>query len=190
MAAYTNPSVLVSDEELEAKIGDPNTVIIEVDEDTSLYGKGHIPGALAWSWKNDLHDGLRREFINQKQLAALLAKSGVGGDDTVVLYAGNVGLAQGVGTLVEAARQPAAKEVNFLVVGSGAASEDLRSAAKTHPNLRYLPFQPRAHVPDLYASADVGLNRERAAAPVLYVISSLSVRNCRYSRTIRCRRSS
>ncbi|TMK45060.1 MAG: sulfurtransferase [Actinobacteria bacterium] len=89
MAEYVNPDVLISDEELEAKLGDPSIRVIEVDEDTSLYGKGHIPGAIAWNWKTELHDPLRRDFIDQKQLAALLKKSGVGSDTTVVLYAGN-----------------------------------------------------------------------------------------------------
>jgi thiosulfate/3-mercaptopyruvate sulfurtransferase len=89
MAEYVNPDVLISDEELESKLGDPSIRVIEVDEDTSLYGKGHIPGAIAWNWKTELHDPLRREFIDQKQLASLLKKSGVGPDTTVVLYAGN-----------------------------------------------------------------------------------------------------
>ncbi len=89
MAEYVNPGVLISDEELEAKLGDPSIRVVEVDEDTSLYGKGHIPGAIAWNWKTELHDPLRRDFIDQKQLAALLKKSGVGADTTVVLYAGN-----------------------------------------------------------------------------------------------------
>ena len=89
MAEYVNPGVLISDAELEARLGDPSIRIVEVDEDTSLYGKGHIPGAIAWNWKTELHDPLRRDFIDQKQLAALLKKSGVGADTTVVLYAGN-----------------------------------------------------------------------------------------------------
>jgi thiosulfate/3-mercaptopyruvate sulfurtransferase len=89
MAEYVNPDVLISDEELEAKLNDPSIRVIEVDEDTTLYNKGHIPGAIAWNWKTELHDPLRREFIDQKQLASLLKKSGVGPDTTVVLYAGN-----------------------------------------------------------------------------------------------------
>src|SRR6266702_7656797 len=89
MTEYVNPDVLVSDEELESRLSDPSLRVVEVDEDTSLYGKGHIPGAIAWNWKVDLHDPLRREFINQGQLAALLKRSGVGPDTTVVLYAGN-----------------------------------------------------------------------------------------------------
>ncbi|GAC1364666.1 MAG: sulfurtransferase [Actinomycetota bacterium] len=89
MADYVHPEVLISDEELEAKLGDPNVVVVEVDEDSTLYHKGHIPGAIGWGWKTDLHEPLRREFVDQKGLAALLAKSGIGADDTVVLYAGN-----------------------------------------------------------------------------------------------------
>jgi thiosulfate/3-mercaptopyruvate sulfurtransferase len=89
MAEYANPDVLISDAELEARLGDPNIVVVEVDEDTTLYAKGHIPGAIAWNWKADLHDPLRRDFINQAQLADLLKRSGIGADTTVVLYAGN-----------------------------------------------------------------------------------------------------
>jgi thiosulfate/3-mercaptopyruvate sulfurtransferase len=89
MADYANPDVLLSDTELESRLGDPNLRIVEVDEDTSLYGKGHIPGAIAWNWKTDLHDPLRRDFVNQKQLSELLSRSGIGPDTTVVLYAGN-----------------------------------------------------------------------------------------------------
>jgi thiosulfate/3-mercaptopyruvate sulfurtransferase len=82
-------SVLVETDELEPKLGDPNIRIVEVDEDTSLYEKGHIPGAIAWNWKKDFYDQPRREFIDEKQLEALLERSGVGADTTVILYAGN-----------------------------------------------------------------------------------------------------
>src|SRR5437667_383570 len=56
MAEYVNPDVLISDEELEAKLGDPSIQVIEVDEDTTLYGKGHLPGAIAWNWKPELQE--------------------------------------------------------------------------------------------------------------------------------------
>jgi len=88
MAEYAN-DVLISTEELESKLGDPNLVLVEVDEDTTLYKKGHIPGAVSWDWSKDLHDPLRREFADEKQVAALLARSGIGADQTAVLYAGN-----------------------------------------------------------------------------------------------------
>jgi len=88
MAEYAN-DVLVDVEELESKLGDPSLVVVEIDEDTTLYQKGHIPGAVSWDWSKDLHDPLRREFADEKQVAALLERSGIGADQTAVLYAGN-----------------------------------------------------------------------------------------------------
>ncbi|MBW3591568.1 MAG: sulfurtransferase [Actinobacteria bacterium] len=84
-----NKDVLIETDELADKLDDESLVIVEVDEDTSLYEKGHIPGAIAWDWTRDLHDPLRREFVDGKQLQALLTRSGVNDGDTVVLYAGN-----------------------------------------------------------------------------------------------------
>ncbi|MEO7804930.1 MAG: sulfurtransferase [Actinomycetota bacterium] len=81
--------VLIEADELETKLGDPKIQVIEVDEDTTLFDKGHIPGAIAWDWSSDLHDPLRREFIGEQALGNLLERSGVGNDTTVVLYAGN-----------------------------------------------------------------------------------------------------
>jgi thiosulfate/3-mercaptopyruvate sulfurtransferase len=81
--------VLVETDELAATLGDPAIRVVEVDEDTTLYEKGHIPGAVAWNWKTELHDPLRREFIGERELEDLLARSGVGEDTTVVLYGGN-----------------------------------------------------------------------------------------------------
>ncbi|MGH2689691.1 MAG: sulfurtransferase [Actinomycetota bacterium] len=82
-------AVLIETDELESRLDDPSLRIVEVDEDTSLYEKGHLPGAIAWNWKKDFYDQPRREFIDEKQLANLLERSGVGADTTVVLYAGN-----------------------------------------------------------------------------------------------------
>ena len=81
--------VLVTVDELEGLIGDEGFRIIEVDEDTTLYEKGHIAGAIAWDWVTDLHEPLRREFIDEDALKDLLAASGVGVETTVVLYSGN-----------------------------------------------------------------------------------------------------
>lgn len=86
--SYAN-DVLIEADELEAILGDPQIRVIEVDEDTTLFEKGHIPGAVSWDWSLDLHDPLRREFISEQALENLLERSGVGNDMTVVLYAGN-----------------------------------------------------------------------------------------------------
>ncbi len=81
--------VLVDADWVEAHIDDPSTVIVEVDEDTSAYDKGHIAGAVRIDWKADLQDPVRRDFVSKSQFEALLSAKGIGNDHTVVLYGGN-----------------------------------------------------------------------------------------------------
>lgn len=81
--------VLVSTDWVAEHLDDPAYRLVEVDEDTEAYAGGHIRGAIAWHWKEDLHDALQRQFVSQEELAELLRRSGVGPDTTVVLYGGN-----------------------------------------------------------------------------------------------------
>jgi thiosulfate/3-mercaptopyruvate sulfurtransferase len=80
---------LVSAEWLIEHINDPKVAIVEVDEDTSLYDKSHIRNAITFHWRNDLQDGLIRDLISKEKFEALLSKSGIANDTTVVLYGGN-----------------------------------------------------------------------------------------------------
>jgi len=85
----TRDRVLVSTDWVADHADDPQVRLVEVDEDTAAHGHGHIPGAVAWHWRDDLHEDLRREVIGRDALTALLGRSGVGPDTTVVLYGGN-----------------------------------------------------------------------------------------------------
>jgi len=78
----------------------------------------------------------------------------------VVLYAGNVGLAQGVETLVDATALVTIPGILVLVVGAGAELGQVRARAEAQlhdDRMRFLPFQPRDEVPLLYASADAAV---------------------------------
>ena len=81
--------VLVGADWVEAHNGDPGVVLVEVDEDTSAYDKGHIRNAVKIDWKTDLQDPVRRDFVDKDGFAALLSARGISNDDTVVLYGGN-----------------------------------------------------------------------------------------------------
>ncbi|ULE35288.1 sulfurtransferase [Mycobacterium sp. IDR2000157661] len=81
--------VLVTAEWAENNLNAPNTVFVEVDEDTSAYDTGHIEGAVRIDWKTDLQDPVRRDFVDQQQFSKLLSERGIAGDDTVILYGGN-----------------------------------------------------------------------------------------------------
>ena len=89
MGDYANPDVLVATEWLESNLDDDSIAVVEVDEDTTAYTKGHIPGAIAINWETELHDSPRREFISSEQLSKLLGNKGIGNEQTIVLYSGN-----------------------------------------------------------------------------------------------------
>jgi thiosulfate/3-mercaptopyruvate sulfurtransferase len=82
-------SVLVSADWAEKNIGAEGVVFVEVDEDTTAYDGGHIPGAVKINWKTELQDPVRRDFVNKQQFEALLSSKGIGTDDLVILYGGN-----------------------------------------------------------------------------------------------------
>lgn len=80
---------LVTAQWVEDNLDTDGVVLIEVDEDTTAYDKGHIRGAIKLDWTTDLQDQVRRDFVNKEQFEALLSERGVSNDDTVVLYGGN-----------------------------------------------------------------------------------------------------
>ena len=90
----TTSAALLRTDELAADLGawaamSLDRRILEVDEDTEAYGRGHIPGAPAVHWKHDLQDPVRRDFIGPDAFAALMDRLGIGNDTQVVLYGGN-----------------------------------------------------------------------------------------------------
>jgi colanic acid biosynthesis glycosyl transferase WcaI len=82
-------------------------------------------------------------------------------DRFVVMYAGNLGLTQGLEEVVEVARlledEPT---IRIVLVGDGAAKGSLQeSVARAGlANVQFIPFQDRELLPWVLASADVSLN--------------------------------
>ena len=89
MSGYANPEALVESDWLEAHLDDLGVRVIEVDEDTEAYDKGHIRGAVGWNWTTDLHASVGRDYVDRAGLSELLSRAGVSADATVVLYGGN-----------------------------------------------------------------------------------------------------
>ena len=82
-------TALVTADWVAENINNPHVAIVEVDEDTTLYAQGHIENAITFNWREDLQDGLRRDIISREGFEALLSKSGIANDTTVILYGGN-----------------------------------------------------------------------------------------------------
>jgi thiosulfate/3-mercaptopyruvate sulfurtransferase len=82
-------TVLVSAEWAEQNLDTDGVVFVEVDEDTTAYHAGHIPGAVRLDWRTELQEPVVRDFIDRPGFEKLLSGKGIGNRDTVVLYGGN-----------------------------------------------------------------------------------------------------
>ncbi|MDR2779911.1 MAG: sulfurtransferase, partial [Synergistaceae bacterium] len=86
-AAVAAPSgPLVTTEWLAKNLQEPNVRIIEVSVNPGIYERGHIPGAVNFSWHTDLNDKVRRDIVGRTDFEKLLSNAGVKDDSIVVLY--------------------------------------------------------------------------------------------------------
>ena len=82
----------------------------------------------------------------------------IGPDQTVVLYAGNVGFSQSLDLLVDSARRlhdAGRDDVVVVFNGGGAARADLERAAADLPNVRFAGMQPPERLPEVLAAGDI-----------------------------------
>lgn len=79
-------------------------------------------------------------------------------DKTVVMYAGNVGLSQGLGIVLDAAAALSYEDdLVFVINGGGADRENLESRARGLANVRFVDLQPADRLPEVLAAADIHL---------------------------------
>jgi thiosulfate/3-mercaptopyruvate sulfurtransferase len=89
MSEYAKPEVLVDTNWVAEHRDDQNVRLVEVDVDTTAYTQGHIPGAVGWNWQTDLQRHPVRDIPTRQEWEALLSRSGIANDTTVVLYGDN-----------------------------------------------------------------------------------------------------
>jgi glycosyltransferase involved in cell wall biosynthesis len=79
-------------------------------------------------------------------------------DKFVVMHSGNIGLSQGLETVVQAAAHLRAfPDIQLVFVGEGVKKPVLEDQARIIglQNIQFLPYQPKEHLRDSFASADV-----------------------------------
>jgi glycosyltransferase involved in cell wall biosynthesis len=100
-------------------------------------------------------------------------------DRFVVLFAGNVGLVQGLDTVIDAAALlSATSPVRIVIVGDGADRERLEARARdlgALDRVQFVPRQPFATMPSLFAAADALLVHLRRSALSRLVIPTKTV---------------
>ena len=104
------------------------------------------------------------------------ARLGWPADCTIVLHAGNMGLKQGLGQVVEAARLADTRDmpVMFVLMGEGSQRKALAAQGRGVKRLRFLPFQPEDEVSNVLEAADILLVSERATVIDMSLPSKLT----------------
>ena len=91
------------------------------------------------------------------------------GNETVVMYAGNVGYSQSLEMLIETARHM--PEVVFVINGDGSARKELEASAAGVANVKFAGYQPRDRVAEVLASGDIHVVPLRAGLGAVSVPS-------------------
>lgn len=86
MSDYAYPEVLVDSQWLMEHLADPTVRVVEVEMNPELYKMAHIPGAVFWNILTDLLLPDLRMNLEMSAIEALLSRSGISNDTTVVAY--------------------------------------------------------------------------------------------------------
>jgi colanic acid biosynthesis glycosyl transferase WcaI len=109
--------------------------------------------------------------------ASLRTEFGIGMDDKVILYSGNLGEKQGLESIIETAiTYKERNDVYFIIVGSGGAKEKLMQMAAEAglTQVKFYPLQPYEKLSALLATADVHLVLQKKSAADLVMPSKLT----------------
>ena len=94
MKSYAHSQSLVGTQWVADNLNDHQIRIVEIVWGTSsaygrlAYESKHIPGAMAWDYENDLQCRVGHDVLEKLELEALLSKSGISPDTTIVLNSG------------------------------------------------------------------------------------------------------
>ena len=71
MNGYAHPQALVSTDWVAEHLRDKDVVLVEVDADPTLYGQGHLTGAVGWDWTPQLAEPMRRDVLSKSDFEKL-----------------------------------------------------------------------------------------------------------------------
>ena len=117
-------------------------------------------------------------FVTPETQGSVLKQEwGFSADDKVILYAGNIGIKQGLELVLQAAQSLKGQlNLKFVIVGTGAYVSELKALKKTMAldNVFFKPIQPWECVPEMLALADIHLVVQKKGAADAVLPSKLT----------------
>lgn len=111
----------------------------------------------------------------EEERGPLRTNLGIGPDQVVLLYSGNLGMKQGLEILPQlASRLRGHKHLHFVFCGDGAYRTQLEQAVAGFENVSFLRLQPVERLNELLNMADIHLLPQRAGAADLVMPSKLT----------------
>jgi colanic acid biosynthesis glycosyl transferase WcaI len=100
---------------------------------------------------------------------------GLAADSFIALYSGNLGVKQGLATLVQAAPLSTGSSIQLVICGDGAERHALRETVERErfTNVHLLPLQPKARYEAMLASADLCVITQQKGTGKLFFPSKL-----------------
>ena len=119
-------------------------------------------------------NGIDPAFWQSDARPAVRASLSVAEDVVLVCYVGTIGMAHGLGTVLDAAAMMKDAAVRFLIVGDGAELARLKDVASARhlTNVEFLGLVSRDRVPPILAAADIVLVTLKPAAVFKTVLPS------------------
>ena len=130
-------------------------IVISNDMRQNLLGKQVSPEKIAvipnWVDEKYVHPVKREEN-------PLIEEFHINPHDFLIVYAGNLGYAQNIEVILEAAKRVAEfKDIRFLIFGKGAREEQYRQMAKGMEQVSFFPMQPYERVSYVYSLGDASV---------------------------------
>ena len=93
MVQYAHPEVLVDSQWVAEHLSDRNIRIIDAHINPETYDAGHIPGAVFWNGFTTILQPDYRVNFDKGAVEALLSRSGIGNDTTIIVYSDHPAIA-------------------------------------------------------------------------------------------------
>ncbi|MCR5808701.1 MAG: glycosyltransferase family 4 protein [Clostridiales bacterium] len=85
----------------------------------------------------------------------LFDEFGIDRERFIVVYAGNLGRAQGIDTFIDAAKK--VRDAEFVIFGTGSSMHEYEERSKDCRNIRMLPLMPKERISEVYSMGDMSL---------------------------------